>query len=275
MQSSDIVFDIETKHSFDEVGGRDQFHKLGVSVIGAYLYDENRYAAFEEHEIPEFEKLVKNASESGGKIIGFNIHHFDLPVLQPYISWNLKELLTLDLMNDVERGAGFRVSLDNLAFETFGAKKSADGMQALRWYKEGKIAEIKEYCLKDVELTKNLYEYGAKNGHVLFYARDRGSKVAVSVHWGGAASTDVRGIIRDGLARRRSIEIEYVTKDVAVVGTPVNVRTVDVHKVFGDSFEGHCHLRQAKRVFKIDRVLSARLTNQSYQMVEDVQGSLL
>ncbi|MDO8522928.1 MAG: ribonuclease H-like domain-containing protein [bacterium] len=175
----DVVFDIETKKSFDEVGGKDHFDKLGISVVGAHTSVDDKYYAFEEHEIPEFEKMIKGAR----CVIGFNIHHFDLPVLQPYVGWSLKTLNTLDLMDDVEKGAGFRISLDNLSDITLGARKSGDGMQALRWYKEGKIEEIKKYCLKDVELTKKLFEYGKKNGHVLFYSKHTGGRVAIPVGW--------------------------------------------------------------------------------------------
>jgi DEAD/DEAH box helicase domain-containing protein len=184
----DVVFDIETKKSFDEVGGKDHFDKLGISVVGAHVSGDDppsnwragNYYAFEEHEIPEFEKMIKGAR----CVIGFNIHHFDLPVLQPYIGWNLKTLNTLDLMDDVQSGAGFRISLDNLSEQTLGARKSGDGMQALRWYKEGRIDDIKKYCLKDVELTKKLWEYGKKNGQVLFYSKHTSGRVAIPVSWG-------------------------------------------------------------------------------------------
>jgi DEAD/DEAH box helicase domain-containing protein len=192
MEKGDIVFDIETKHSFDEVGGKNNFHKLGVSVLGAFIYGPDKFMTFEEHELPEFEKLLRNA----GKIIGFNIHHFDLPVLQPYVSVNLrKEPATLDLMNDVEKGAGFRISLDNLCTTTLGAKKSADGLQAIRWFKEGKLDLIKEYCLKDVELTKSLYEYGAENGNVSFYSKYKNTNVDIPVSWGKLKKSYVQGSI--------------------------------------------------------------------------------
>jgi len=179
MASYDVVFDIETKKSFDEVGGKSNFDKLGISVVGAHTSLDNKYLAYEEHEIPEFERLIKNAR----CVIGFNIHHFDIPVLQPYIGWSLKNLKTLDLMEDVEKGAGFRISLDNLSESTLGARKSGDGMQALRWYKEGRIDDIKKYCLKDVELTRALWEYGKKNGHVLFYSKHSSGRVAIPVGW--------------------------------------------------------------------------------------------
>lgn len=191
MDTGDIVFDIETQKSFEEVGGsagqRINFEKLGVSVIGAYLYGGDpstalgagKYLTFEEHEIPEFESLLKSA----GRVIGFNIHHFDLTVLQPYISWSLRNLQTLDLMDDVKKHLGHRLYLDSLAEATLGVRKSGGGLQALRWFKEGKIDEIKKYCLKDVEITKNLYEFGRKNGHVLFYSREANGRVAIPVAW--------------------------------------------------------------------------------------------
>lgn len=188
MEAGDIVFDVETKRSFDEVGGRTFFDKLGVSVVCAYVYGEDKYLSFEEHEIPAFEKLLLSA----GRVIGFNIHYFDLPVLKPYLALNTKTLPTLDLMEAVEDGVGFRVSLDNLAETTLGARKSGDGLQALRWYKEGKIEEIKKYCLKDVELTRNLYEFGLKNGHILFYSRDAGGRVAIPVAWSRPQNLEVK-----------------------------------------------------------------------------------
>ncbi len=179
MEAGDIVFDVETKRSFDEVGGRTFFDKLGVSVVCAYVYGEDKYFAFEEHEVSKFEELLRNSK----RVIGFNIHHFDLPVLKPYLALDTKTLPTLDLMEAVENGVGFRISLDNLSEATLGVRKSGDGLQALRWYKEGKIEEIKKYCLKDVELTRNLYEFGLKNGHILFYSRDAGGRVAIPVSW--------------------------------------------------------------------------------------------
>ncbi len=185
MNKNDIIFDIETKKSFQEVGGFGNMEKLGISVLGAYFYADEKYKAFEECELPEFEKIIRElAHKKHGRVIGFNIDHFDLPVLQPYISWSLKELPSLDLMNDVESSAGFRISLDNLSQNTLNAQKSAGGMQAIQWYKEGKIEEIKKYCLKDVELTRNLYEHGARSGEVYFFSKDAMNKVPLSVSWG-------------------------------------------------------------------------------------------
>src|SRR3990167_3431303 len=177
----EVVFDVETKKSFEEVGGRDNVSALGVSVVGAYFYETGKFQAYEEQEIPQFEEAIRNAD----LLIGFNTKTFDYPVLQPYFKIvNITLLPTLDIFEDVTTKLGHRLSLQSLAGATLGAKKSADGLQALQWFKEGRIDDIKKYCLKDVELTRALWEYGKKNGHVLFYSKHSSGRVAIPVSWG-------------------------------------------------------------------------------------------
>ncbi|MBI1957329.1 MAG: ribonuclease H-like domain-containing protein [Candidatus Niyogibacteria bacterium] len=179
MARDTIVFDLETKKEFAEIGGRNHPELLGVSVLGAYSYSENRYRVFEEHELGEFEKMLKNT----GLLIGFNSNAFDIPVLQPYVSLDLTTIPSLDMMEAVVRGVGFRVSLDNLAKTTVNAAKSADGLTALRWFREGRVQEVKDYCLKDVEVTKALYEYGKVNGQIRFIPRDSIEPRVIAVDW--------------------------------------------------------------------------------------------
>ncbi|MBI2038764.1 MAG: ribonuclease H-like domain-containing protein [Candidatus Niyogibacteria bacterium] len=174
-----IVFDLETKKEFAEIGGRNHPELLGVSVLGAYSYNENRYCIFEERELGEFENMLKNT----GLLIGFNSNAFDIPVLQPYLSLDLKTIPSLDMMDAVVQGVGFRVSLDNLARTTVNAAKSADGLTALQWFREGRIQEVKDYCLKDVEVTRLLYEYGKQNGHVRFIPRNAIEPRQIAVDW--------------------------------------------------------------------------------------------
>ena len=174
-----IVFDLETKKEFAEISGRDRVDLLGVSVLGAYSYNQDKYFVFEEHELPEFEKMLA----STGLLVGYNIKHFDIPVLQPYISFPLSKIEHLDMIFDPTNGAGFRPKLDNLARTTLGMAKSADGLQALRWYREGRIQEVKDYCLQDVKVTKELYEFGRKNGFVKLVSREAMGEVAVTVKW--------------------------------------------------------------------------------------------
>lgn len=174
-----VVFDLETKKEFAEIGGRDRTDLLGVSVLGAYSYNQDKYFVFEEQELSEFERMLANT----GLLVGYNIKHFDIPVLQPYISFSLLKIHLLDMIFDPTTGAGFRPKLDNLARTTIGIAKSADGMQALRWYREGKIQEIKDYCLQDVKVTKELFEFGRKNGFVKLVSRETMGEVTVAVNW--------------------------------------------------------------------------------------------
>jgi len=44
-----IVFDIETKNSFEDVGGDQNIDKLEVSVVGVYSYDQDKYFCFGEN----------------------------------------------------------------------------------------------------------------------------------------------------------------------------------------------------------------------------------
>lgn len=176
-----IVFDLETKKEFAEVG-RDHPELLGVSVLGVYSYGQDKFFVFEEHELKQFEELLKNA----GLLVGFNIKGFDIPVLQPYLMPDLKKTQILDLMDDVAASAGFRVSLDNLVRTTLGISKSADGLQALEWFRQGRIQEIKDYCLQDVEVTKKLYEFGKTFGRVKCFSREAFGEITLPVNWQAA-----------------------------------------------------------------------------------------
>ena len=75
----------------------------------------------------------------------------------------------LDLMDSVKENVGFRLKLNDIAQATLdNIEKSAEGLQAIRWWKEGKIDEIKKYCEQDVRVTKEVYDFGRKNKQ-LFY----------------------------------------------------------------------------------------------------------
>ena len=101
-------------------------------------------------------------------VIGFNNKRFDNQVLSAYTVFNLASLPTLDIMEKVYVRLGYRLSLDRLAEHTLGVKKTADGLQALKWYKEGRIQEIADYCRQDVKITRDLFLFGLKNRYLLF-----------------------------------------------------------------------------------------------------------
>ncbi len=163
-----IVLDIETKNLFSDVGGKENLTKLLLSIAGVFSYESNSFMTFTENEMPAFENLLKRTD----LIIGFNINHFDLPVLQKYLSLDLRKIPTLDIMNEVVNSVGHRVSLDDLLVNTLNKKKSANGLIAVEYWRDGRINELKKYCLDDVGLTKDLYEHGLKNSEIKFTARD-------------------------------------------------------------------------------------------------------
>lgn len=271
MAEDTIVFDLETKKQFSDVGGRENMYLLGVSVLSAYSYEKDKFYAFEEKELRYFEEMAKSA----GCLVGFNIKGFDLPVLQPYVSLNTALLPAVDMMDDVVRGVGFRISLDNLCKTTLGAGKIADGLDAVRWWREGKIDEIKKYCTEDVRLTRDLYEYGKRHGHILFHSRETGGRMSIPVSWAGENSKNIRQILFDAFRSRSRVEISYLTKTAGADEDLKKTRSVDIYKMEGDEFEGYCHFRQGLRVFKLERVLAARPTGESYRIPGEVQQSLL
>jgi DEAD/DEAH box helicase domain-containing protein len=106
--------------------------------------------------------------------VGFNVAKFDYGVLQPYatkMDFDLEEITTFDMLVDINKKLGHRLSLNHLAEKTLNAKKSADGLVSLQWYKEGKIEKIIEYCKQDVEITRNLFLYGESHGYIKYSTR--------------------------------------------------------------------------------------------------------
>lgn len=173
--SNEVVLDIETQNTFDEVGGYFT-DKLKVSLVGVYYYETDTYESYLEHELPQlFSRL-----ERSGRIIGYNSIGFDMPVLNNYYAGDLLNLPQLDILKVIEKNLGFRIKLDSVAQATIGTQKSAHGLQAVAWWKEGNIEAIREYCLQDVKVTKEVYEYGLKNNCILFDNR-QGERQAVPV----------------------------------------------------------------------------------------------
>lgn len=158
-----VVMDLETQKGFQDVG-RDKPHRLKISVAGIYRYATDEYLAIEEKDILTLEPIIRNAT----LIIGFNIIHFDLPVLAPYLFTSIDNLPALDLLVEIEKVLGHRVTLDSVAEATLKRGKSGSGRDAIELFKQGKMEELKKYCLDDVRITKEIFEYGKKHEKVYF-----------------------------------------------------------------------------------------------------------
>ena len=172
------VLDIETQFSAEEVGGWNRADLMKVSC--AVLYDSmgDEYFEFTEDGVVD---LVRRLQQYH-LVVGFNIKRFDYLVLSGYTNFDFKKIPTLDILEDIHRRLGYRLSLDHLSSITLGEKKTADGLQALRWWKQGRIREIIEYCKADVKITKDLYVYGKEKGYLLFMNKAK-QTVRVPVEW--------------------------------------------------------------------------------------------
>lgn len=157
-----IIFDVETQYSFQEVGN--DIRKLKVSVIGMYAYETNTFQTYREKDLPTFFSKLEHASY----LIGFNIHKFDLPVLSPYYVGDITQFPTLDLLEEVEKKLGHRLSLDDIAKATLGTQKTGHGFMAIDYFHKGEWEKLEEYCLSDVRITKELYEYMKANRKFYF-----------------------------------------------------------------------------------------------------------
>ena len=126
-----LVFDVETKKAFDEVGGYYP-EKLGVSIIGSYWRDESgeEYVGYREDNFSPFWRKLEKAD----LVVGFNILNFDYPTLKPYYSGSFEQFPSLDIMVEMEKHLGHRVSLDAVAKETLGEQKNGHGLDAIRYY---------------------------------------------------------------------------------------------------------------------------------------------
>ncbi len=173
-----LVFDLETQLSAAEVGGWGNIRDMKMSCGVLYSSATNEFETYFEKDVVRLIERLANAE----LVVGFNTIHFDYQVLSGYCDFDFQSLSSLDLLVDLHRQIGVRVSLDNVAGETLGETKSADGLQALAWWKEGRLEEIVAYCRQDVLVTKNVYCFGCQNGFVR-YRRKNGIRDEVKVDW--------------------------------------------------------------------------------------------
>jgi len=177
MSSSTLIFDLETQLLSDDVGGWDHIAKMKLACAVTHDLATNTFREYTEADAPKLIADLKAAQ----LVVGFNVKRFDYEVLRPYAG---KKLIvpTVDLLEDIYSVLGFRVSLDSVAAATLGHSKSADGLQAVKWFKQGQLPKVIEYCKQDVIVTRDLYLFGQQHKHVNY--RDKFGKVRqVPVRW--------------------------------------------------------------------------------------------
>jgi len=151
-----VFFDLETQNLFQDVGGRQNISLLKVACAVTWSSGKNDFSVYWEKDVPALIEELKSAT----KVIGFNLREFDYQVLQPYApETRFASLPTLDLLLDISKLLGFRLSLDTIASASLGAKKTADGIQSVEWFRAGELDKVAEYCKADVDITRRVFEF--------------------------------------------------------------------------------------------------------------------
>ena len=174
-----VYFDLETQRTANDAGGWDRKRDMGMSVGVTYSTKLGAYRIYSEKRVEELVQQLLRAD----LVVGFNVINFDYEVLMGYTAYDLPHLCqTLDLMVDIEKKLGHRLGLDAVASASLGVGKTGDGLDAIRWFREGRMLEIAEYCCFDVKCTKLVHEYGQQNRQLHYTDRFQ-QKKTVPVAW--------------------------------------------------------------------------------------------
>ncbi len=158
-----VVFDIETANWMSDIGSSNPAD-LTIALVCIYDSETNSYSSYLEHELHQ----LWNILERTDILVGYNSDHFDIPLLNKYYPGDLTRIKSLDIMKEVHAALGRRLKLDTIAEATLGESKSANGAQSLQWWRAGEVEKVRAYCLKDVEITKNIFDYALKNNSIKY-----------------------------------------------------------------------------------------------------------
>ena len=178
-----IVFDIETRNVFQDVGS-DNPADLDISIVCLYDYETNTYHSFLQEEFDKMWPLLEKAE----MFITYYGDHFDIPLLNKYYKvagrGDLSKIRSLDVLKEIKNCYGRRMKLEQVAEGTLGMHKSGSGLDAIAWWRKGEIEKIRKYCLDDVRITKEIYEYALKNKKLMFREGPFTKEIKMDVkHW--------------------------------------------------------------------------------------------
>jgi DEAD/DEAH box helicase domain-containing protein len=174
-----MYLDLETRKTAKDVGGWNKAHLMRVSVVVVYDSLDKTYHVFKEDDMNGLFSFLEHAD----LVVGFNIKGFDYKVLSAYTPKDLHTIRTFDILEDVYGRLGFRLSLDHLAQETLKQGKSADGLQAVEWFRRGEMEKLTEYCKQDVAVTKDLFLFGIEHGHLIYREKRANRRLRLQVDW--------------------------------------------------------------------------------------------
>ena len=157
-----VTFDIETIGNFGS--GARMLDDMEMTICCIHDSETDSYDSFLKEDLPRLWKILENTDA----LVGYNSDHFDIPILNKYYPGDLTKIRSIDILREISNVLGRRVRLDAVAEGTLGKKKSGSGLEAMHWWKEGNITKLRDYCLKDVEITKKVFDYALQNGLLKF-----------------------------------------------------------------------------------------------------------
>ena len=174
-----VYFDLETQRSAQEVGGWHNISQMKLAIAVTYSTMRGTYQIYAEEDVDALIQELMRAD----CVVGFNVLRFDYNVLAPYSILDLSQVPTVDLLVDIESSLKRRLPLDMVAEASLGVNKTADGKEALKWWKEGRLRDIAEYCCYDVKTTRLVHEFGAQHGRVYYVNSRTRLKEAIPIPW--------------------------------------------------------------------------------------------
>jgi DEAD/DEAH box helicase domain-containing protein len=199
-----VFFDLETQRAAADVGGWHNAHLMRLAIAVTWDSRTGRFRSFRESEVDDLIAQLEQAD----LVVGFNVRRFDYKVLRGYGETDFESLATFDMLDAIHARLGYRLSLAHLAEETLGAGKSGDGLQSIAWWREGRHDLVEQYCQRDVEILRELFDHAVREGHLIFRTRD-GERVKLPARWSlaelveTAAARRTRAPERDGAAPGR------------------------------------------------------------------------
>ncbi len=158
-----ITFDIETTGAAGALA-RNDLSRMEISIVGIHDSETNEYTSYSKEEFPQLWPILERAD----MLIGFNSDSFDIPILNKYYPGDLSRIKSLDLLVEVQKALGRRIRLQSIAEATLNRGKGGNGLQAIEWWAKGEVDKIRKYCIEDVRITREIFEYAVKNGSLKY-----------------------------------------------------------------------------------------------------------
>ncbi|MFH1781172.1 MAG: ribonuclease H-like domain-containing protein [Patescibacteria group bacterium] len=237
--------------------GRNNIAALDVSYVGVYSYSQDKYFGFFEKDLPVLEKILE---KDRPEIIGYNTIKFDNPVLQAKMRRvKIADLPQMDIFKDVSEALGFRLKLNSLAEATLGEGKSGDGLDAIAYFRAGKYKELSDYCLQDVKVTKELYEYGARHDKLLYMGGGELREVPVS--WGEYEK--IKAQLEKSLKEHTQINISYLKINNEKPREIIEIK-IEPQEIKENRLKAFSQADQETKVFDINRIIKIDETGSTF-----------